>query len=72
MIGEPRCSKRGCANFLGIARKDINLEETEFPYCEAFPEGIPENIAYGTALHLKPTKEQDNFIVFEKEEEEAK
>ncbi len=25
-------------------------------FCDAFPDGIPEEIAYGDNLHLKPVK----------------
>ncbi len=37
-------------------------------YCKAFPlpEGIPEEILYGSNLHLKPLKDQKNNIVFKK------
>ena len=33
--------------------------------CEAFPKGIPKEIFLGSNDHEKPTKEQDNDIVFE-------
>lgn len=37
-------------------------------FCNAFPEGIPDEIAYGDNLHLVPLENQGNDIVFEKEE----
>ena len=36
--------------------------------CKAFPKGIPYEIAYGKNRHLKPLKNQDNDIVFEKQD----
>lgn len=33
--------------------------------CEAFPDGIPEEIFTGEQEHTTPTPEQDNEIVFE-------
>jgi hypothetical protein len=40
---------------------------TEVNYCDAFPDGIPDEIAYGRNKHLKPLKNQKNNIVYEKE-----
>jgi len=65
MILEPNCYKRGCKHFLGVSQSD-GTEATEFVYCEAFKDGIPEEIAYGKNLHKKPFKDQDNDIVYEK------
>ena len=47
--------------------KNDGDESTERPYCAAFPDGIPEEIAYGDNKHLKPIEGQGNDIVFEKE-----
>jgi len=66
MISEPNCHKRNCKYFLGV-RQPNGTEETEFVYCLAFPEGIPEEIAYGDDKHLEPLSDQGNTIVFEKE-----
>jgi hypothetical protein len=38
---------------------------TDYPYCEAFPDGIPKVIRDGTNPHIKPTK-GDHGIVYEK------
>ncbi len=66
-IKEPQCYRRKCAYFSGVRRLG-EQEETEVVYCVAFPDGIPNEIAYGNNLHTKPLKDQPNNIVFEKEE----
>ena len=38
--------------------------------CNAFPDGIPNEITSGENEHLKPLPEQDNDIVFESTETE--
>ena len=43
MLKEPTCSERGCKHFLGLKRHDGPETEDEV-ICEAFPEGIPEEI----------------------------
>lgn len=48
----PRCWKRKCIHLQGIRQNDME-EETERPYCTAFPNGIPDEIAYGDNLHLQ-------------------
>ena len=37
--------------------------------CEAFPKGIPDEIADGKTLHNKPLPSQNNDIIFEKTKE---
>lgn len=64
VILEPNCSKRDCKHFIGVDQPD-GTEQTERVICEAFPEGIPDVIAYGDNLHLKPF-EGDGGIQFEK------
>ncbi len=66
MLNTPRCYQRKCKNFIGPVWMGGG-EETENNICKAFPEGIPNEIAYGRNLHLKPHPDQDNDIVFEKE-----
>lgn len=63
-LATPRCYDRNCAHFTGV-RQDDGLEETERNVCRAFPDGIPDRIAYGTDLHLVPAPEQDNDTVYE-------
>lgn len=65
MIIEPNCYKRRCKNFIGVSQSD-GTEQTERVVCKAFPDGIPDEIAYGDNKHLKPYP-GDNGIQFEKE-----
>ena len=65
-LQEPKCSVRKCVWFNGVVQPD-GTEKTERPYCQAFPKGIPYEIAYGEDLHKKVRDDQDNEIVFEKE-----
>ena len=58
--------KRNCVYYIGISQPD-GVESTEVPICEAYPKGIPDDIAYGEDLHLEVRDDQDNEIVFEKE-----
>lgn len=64
MLAEPNCSKRGCKHFRGV-KIDGDDETTERCICAAFPDQIPDDIAYGPNKHLKPVK-GDNGILFEK------
>ena len=66
MIQEPKCFKRKCKHFIGV--KNDGDETTERVYCAAYPDMIPDVIAYGTNKHKKVRGDQDNEIVFEKEE----
>lgn len=67
MLAEPKCYTRKCKHFLGVYQPD-DTERFEVVNCEAFPEGIPDNIAYGDNLHEIPTDDQLNEIVYEKED----
>jgi hypothetical protein len=60
----PNCYTRGCKHFLGVSQSD-GTEATEYVYCLAYPKGIPNDIAYGDAQHLKVREDQNNDIVFE-------
>ena len=46
MLKEPTCSERGCKHFLGLKRHD-GPETEDQVICRAFPDGIPDEIAYG-------------------------
>lgn len=63
MLAEPNCSKRKCKHFAGVAQPD-GTESSERVVCRAFPDKIPDDIAYGDNLHLKPVK-GDHGIQFE-------
>lgn len=68
MIDEPNCSIRHCKHFIGIKSDEGDEpEENERVVCEAFPDGIPDEIAYGENLHLKKLEGQGNDIVYEEE-----
>jgi len=64
MIQEPNCYTRECKHFMGIAG---DKEPDQHFICKAFPDGIPDKIAYGDNLHLKPLRKQDNNIVYTRE-----
>jgi len=64
MISEPNCHKRQCKHFIGVTNDGD--ETTEMVYCTAFPDGIPDVIAYGDNPHLI-LFEGDHGIQFEKE-----
>jgi len=66
MLAEPGCFQRKCKHYIGISQPD-GTELSERNVCKAFPEMIPDEIAYGDNLHLKPLSDQGNDIVFEKE-----
>ena len=65
MLKEPRCFTRGCKHFMGV-KQDKQEESTERPICRAFPNGIPNVIAYGQHDHLE-AHPGDHGIQFEKE-----
>lgn len=66
MLREPECFRRGCKHFLGVGNDDPDGNEIgEYVKCEAFPDGIPDEIAYGDDPHLSPVPGQGNDIVFE-------
>jgi hypothetical protein len=68
MIPEPNCFARHCKHFIGVRNEDEGdqVEVNERPCCKAFPMGIPEEIAYGTNLHLTPYPD-DNGLQYEPE-----
>ncbi len=64
MIEEPQCVVRQCVHFRTV-KNDGGNETTERVVCDAFPNGIPDIIAYGKNLHLESVK-GDHGIQFEK------
>jgi len=65
MVNQPNCFKRKCVHYIGVVQPD-GTENIELHVCSAFPKGIPDKIAYGSNLHLRPLPNQDNDIVFQK------
>jgi len=66
MLLEPKCFTRRCEHFIGIGPNDPDAEEVEeCVYCEAFPDGIPYEIAYGDNPLTSPHP-GDNGIRYEK------
>lgn len=65
MIREANCHKRRCRHYEGLKR-DGEPEGNERHVCAAFPDGIPESIAFGFDLHMSPVP-GDNGIRYEPE-----
>ena len=65
MLMTPRCYDRKCKHLIGV-KQDDGDEETERNVCEAFPDGIPDEIDYGNNKHLEPYAGQENDIIYEK------
>ncbi len=63
MLEEPECHKRKCIHFHGVKQPD-GTEMSEVVYCKAFPDGIPEDIAYGGNGHTEKHKDQVGAFVF--------
>lgn len=62
MMREPKCWTRACAHFIGV-RNDGD-ETTERVCCEAYPDGIPNEIAYGNDQHLELRGDEVRDLVF--------
>jgi len=66
-LAEPNCHRRRCKHYLGVGFPEGEDEERhERQTCRAFPQGIPDPIAYGGELHLEPWPGQGNDIVYER------
>ncbi len=79
MLSEPNCNKRGCKHFLGHDTFQLEPGEslgvsvegdepdTEIlrNICTAFPDGIPDEIAYGEDLHLEIADGQFGTYTYE-------
>ena len=70
MLQPPKCFERQCKHYWGVIQSDPDEEGSEFCACRAFPEGIPEDIAYGDDPHTEVHLLQDNTILYEKKEEQ--
>lgn len=62
MIAEPKCFIRKCKHFTGVQGEE---EIKQRVVCKAFPDGIPDEIAYGQNLHTSSFP-GDKGIQFEK------
>ena len=72
MIVIPKCYFRKCIHYIGIENNSKPFdEEQEKCVCEAFPNGIPDDIAYGDNDHTKPV-EGDNGIQYKKQDNQEK
>jgi hypothetical protein len=64
MLAVPECHKRGCIHYAGILSGEDGSEVGERPVCAAFPDGIPDIIAYGDELHTKHVNGQTGNLVY--------
>lgn len=71
MLTEPACFTRGCRHYIGV-KQDEDGEEEERHACDAFPDGIPEQVTSGTNRHAVPLPGQKNDVVFEAEDDQAR
>ena len=55
MLATPNCYMRKCIYYVGVKNDSEPFDESkERNVCKAFPDRIPEEIAYGSNKHLKP------------------
>ena len=67
MLEAPKCGIRECKHFQGMS-EPIEGEEDGVFVCAAFPEGIPDEIVFGSNKHTSPYT-GDNGIQYEKAED---
>jgi hypothetical protein len=60
----PNCYQRKCKWFKGVKNNKC--------CCEAFPDGIPEDISYGSNMHRVPEADQVGRYTFEKRSTERR
>lgn len=65
MIKQSTCDKRDCEHYQGVNKANPDDESTEFHYCRAYPEGIPDDISFGNKRHLQSYGD-DSGIIFKK------
>ena len=64
----PKCYTRKCIHYLGFKNEGVRL--TGKVYCKAFPNKIPDRIAYGEDEHSIKANDQENDIIYEKRDME--
>lgn len=69
MVLDCNCFFSECIHYKGIKRL-TEQEESEVHFCLAFPDGIPDGIAFENEKHLEPIKNQGNNIVYSNSEKE--
>jgi hypothetical protein len=67
MLATPKCYERRCKHLIGVKQDEGQGEIGERFVCKAFPDRIPEEIAFGDNPHTEVHYAQDNEIVFERE-----
>ena len=68
MLSEPGCYTRGCIHYDGPKNFGEEPEGDERHVCEAFPDGILDEITSGENDHTEPY-DGDNGIQFETNED---
>ena len=63
MLFTPHCYRRQCEHYRGV--HNDGDETTERVYCKAFPDRIPDEIAYGENPHTAPYP-GDNGIQYQR------
>ena len=71
MIKKINCSVRGCKYYIGAVdvSEETGISDSIIYTCKAFPNGIPDEIAYGDNEHTSPY-EGDNGIQYAKKTED--
>ena len=70
MLAPCKCYERQCKWYVGIIQPDgTEMTETNMCGAFAFPDGIPNEIAYGDDKHNIPLKKQAKPYVYEKSED---
>ena len=68
MLDVINCYERKCKYYVGIIQPD-GTELSEVPFCGAFPNGIPMDIAFGNNKHLTAIVGQDKKYVYEESDD---
>ncbi len=68
-LAEPRCFTRSC-KWLGDGEGLDDSEDNERVVCPAFPNGIPDRIAYGDDPHLTVAPDQVGEFVYEEQQDQ--